>query len=330
MKAIVYTNYGSPDVLGLEDVEKPVPGDQEVLIKVQAASVNPADWHTMRGAPFLARLANGLFKPQNPRLGADVAGRVETVGKNVTQFQAGDEVFGCLALNAMSSFAEYVTVNADRLALKPAGLTFEQAAAVPLAALTALQGLRDQGKIQQGQKVLVNGASGGVGTFAVQIAKSFGAQVTGVCGTRNLEMVRAIGADQVVDYTQEDFTQNGQVYDLILDTVGNLSIADSMRALSPNGICVVVGFTSMPHALQLMIMGPRVSKRGSKKIGLMSVAPENQKDLLTLKDLLETGKIVPAIDKYYPLCETAEAMRYLETGHARGKVVISVEQKNVN
>ncbi len=328
MKAIVYTKYGSPDVLHLEDLEKPSPKDNEVLIKVHAASVNPADWHTMRGAPFLARLANGLFKPQNPRLGADVAGRVEAVGCNITQFQAGQDVFGCLPLNAMGSFAEYVTVNADGLALKPANITFEQAAAIPLAGLTALQGLHNHGKIQPGQKVLVNGASGGVGTFAVQIAKSFGARVTGVCSTRNLELVRAIGADQVVDYTEEDFTQNGQAYDLIFDTIGNLSMADAMRALSPNGICFVAGYTTMPHALQLMIIGPRVSKRGSKKIGLMSAVPENQKDLLILKELLETGKIVPVIDQCYPLSETGKAVRYLETGRARGKVVIRVDQKN--
>ncbi|MEI7849941.1 MAG: NAD(P)-dependent alcohol dehydrogenase, partial [Chloroflexota bacterium] len=330
MKAIVYTKYGSPHVLHLEDLEKPSPKDNEVLIKVHAASVNPADWHTMRGAPFLARLANGLFKPKNPRLGSDVAGCVEAIGRNVTQFQVGQDVFGCLPLDSMSSFAEYITADADRLALKPAMLTFEQAAAVPLAALTALQGLRDYGKIQAGQKVLVNGASGGVGTFAVQIAKSFGAMVTGVCSTRNLELVRAIDADQVVDYTKEDFAQNGQIYDLIFDTIGNLSMDDARRALSPNGICVVAGFSTMLHALQLMIMGPRVSKRGSKKIGLMSVVPENQKDLLTLKELLETGKIVPVIDQCYPLSETSEAVRYLETGRARGKVVISVEQKNVN
>lgn len=329
MKAIVYTKYGSPEVLHIEDVEIPSPKDNEVLIKVHATSVNPADWHTMRGAPFLARLENGLFKPKNPRLGTDIAGRVEAIGHNVRQFQVGEDVFGCLPLNAMGSFAEYIIADTDRLALKPARLTFEQAAAVPLAALTALQGLRDHGKIQPGQKVLVNGASGGVGTFAVQIAKSFGAQVTGVCSTRNLDMVRAIGADQVLDYTQEDFTQNGQAYDLIFDTIGNLSIDDAMRALSPYGICVVAGFTTLPHALQLMIMGPRVSKKGSKKIGLMSAVPENQKDLLTLKELLETGKIVPVIDRCYPLSETGEAVRYLETGRASGKVVISVEQKKI-
>jgi len=329
MKAIVFTKYGSPDVLHLDDIEKPVPGDNEVLIKIHAASVNPADWRTMRGSPFLARLANGLFKPRNPGLGADLAGRVEALGRNATRFQVGDDVFGCLPLNEMRSFAGYASVHEDSLALKPAMTTFEQAAAVPLAALTALQGLRDYGKIQPGQKVLVNGASGGVGTFAVQIAKSSGAQVTGVCSTQNLEMVRSIGADQVVDYTQADFTQNSGSYDLIFDTVGNHSMAELMRALNPNGICIVAGLTSLPRLFQLMLLGPWISKTGSKKIVLMSVAPERQKDLLTLKELLETGKIVPVIDRRYPLSETSEAIRYLETGHARGKVVITLEQKNV-
>jgi len=329
MKAIVFTKYGSPDVVHLQDVAKPALGDNEVLIKIHAAAVNPADWHTMRGAPFLARLANGLFKPRHPGLGADLAGRVEAAGKNATRFQIGDEVFGCMSLNKMSGFAEYASVHEDSLALKPAMTTFEQAAAVPLAALTALQGLHDYGKIQPGQKVLVNGASGGVGTFAVQIAKSLGAQVTGVCSTQNLELVRSIGADQVVDYTQADFTQNGESYDLIFDTVGNRSMADLMRALNPNGICVVAGFTTLPRLFLLMLLGPWLSKTGSKKIVLMSVATERQKDLLTLKKLLETGKIVPVIEKCYPLGETSEALRYLETGHARGKVVIAMEQKNV-
>ena len=227
--------------------------DDEVLVKVHAASANPADWHLMRGAPFLARLANGLLKPKNTRLGADVAGRVEAVGSSVTQFQVGDDVFGELPLDALGSFAEYVCAHEDALALKPANLTFEQAAAVPLAAFTALQGLRDKGQIQPGQKVLINGASGGVGTFAVQIAKSFGTEVTGVCSTRNLDMVRSIGADHVIDYTQEDFTQNGQRYDLIFDAVGNRSVSDLRRALSPNGICAVAGFTSLSRLFQVML-----------------------------------------------------------------------------
>jgi len=325
MKAIVYTEYGSPDVLQFKDVEKPAPKENEVLVKIHAASANPADWHTMRGTPFLARLVNGLFKPKHPRLGADVAGRVEAVGRNVTQFQVGDDVFGCLSLNAMSSFAEYVCANEDALALKPAKTTFEQAAAVPLAALTALQGLRNQGQIQPGQKVLINGASGGVGTFAVQIAKSCGAEVTGVCSTKNLDMVRSIGADHVIDYTKEDFTQNGQQYDLIFCAVGNRSITDYKRALKPQGICVVAGFTALRLLFEHMILGPRRSKAGGQRVGLMPTMKPNKKDLVFVKELLEAGKIIPVIDRRYPLSETAEAIRYLETGHAKGKVVISIE-----
>jgi NADPH:quinone reductase-like Zn-dependent oxidoreductase len=318
MKAFVYTEYGSPDVLQLKEVEKPAPKDNEVLVKVYAASVNPADWHLMRAEPFLARLENGLLKPKNTKLGADVAGRVEAVGKNVSQFQAGDDVFGELPLNLLGSFAEYVCAHEDALALKPARLTFEQAAAVPLAAFTALQGLRDKGQIRQGQKVLVNGAAGGVGTFAVQIAKSFGTEVTGVCSTRNLDMVRSIGADHVLDYTREDFTRTGQQYDLIFDAVGNRSVSDYRRALSPNGICAVAGFTSLSRLFQIMLLG-------GKNIGLMETARGNKKDLLILKELLEAGKIVPVIDRTYPLREVPEAIRYLETKHARGKVVIKVE-----
>lgn len=324
MKAIVYTQYGSPDVLRLEDVEKPMPKDNEVLVKVHAASANPADWHTMRGAPFLARLVNGLFKPRHPRLGADVAGRVEAVGRGVTQFKIGDDVFGCMSLNAMSSFAEYACVTADALVLKPANLTFEQAAAVPLAALTALQGLRDTGHIQAGQKVLVNGASGGVGTFAVQIAKSYGAEVTGVCSTRNLDMVRSIGADHVIDYTQTDFTANGQHYDQIYCAVGNRSITDYKRALKPQGICVIAGFTNLRRLFEHMLIGPRRSKANGQRVGLMDTMTVNKKDLEFLKTLLESGKVIPVIDRAYPLRETAEAIRYLETSRARGKVVITV------
>jgi len=325
MKAIVYTQYGSPDVLHLEEVEKLSPKDNEVLIKVQAASVNPADWHTMRATPFLARLVNGFFKPKNPRLGADVAGRVEAVGSSVTQFQVGDEVFGCMSLNEMSSFAEYVCAHEDAtLALKPANLTFEQAAAVPLAAFTALQGLRDKGQIQSGQTVLINGASGGVGTFAAQIAKSFGAEVTGVCSTRNLELVRSIGADHVIDYTREDFTQNGQQYDLIYCAVGNRSISDYQRALKPQGVCVIAGFTSLRLLFEHMILGPRKSKAGGQQVGLMPTMKPNKQDLVFVKGLLEAGKVIPVIDRRYPLSETAEAIRYLETGHARGKVSITV------
>ncbi len=319
MKAIVYTTYGSPDVLQLQEVAKPEPKDNEVLIKIHAAAANPADWHLMRAEPFLARFANGLLKPKNTRLGADVAGRVEAVGRHVTQFQIGDAVFGEMPLDVLGAFAEYVCVPENLLALKPTGLTFEQAAAVPLAGFTALQGLRDKGQIRSGQKVLINGASGGVGTFAVQIAKSFGTEVTGVCSTRNLELVRSLGADQVVDYTQTDFTQNGQQYDLIFDAVGNRSVADYRRALTPTGICSVAGFTTMARLFQIMLLG-------GKQIGMMETAQANQKDLLLLKDLLDAGKVVPVIDRTYPLAETADAIRYLETGRARGKVIITVAQ----
>lgn len=329
MKAIVYTQYGSPDVLHLTEVEKPTPKDDEVLIKVQAASANPADWHTMRATPFLARLVNGFFKPKNSRLGADVAGRVEAVGRNVTQFQVGDDVYGCMSLNEMSSFAEYVCAHESAaVALKPANLTFEQAAAVPLAAFTALQGLRDTGQIRSGQTVLINGASGGVGTFAVQIAKSFGAEVTGVCSTRNLELVRSIGADHVIDYTREDFTQNGQSYDLIYCAVGNRSISDYQRALKPQGVCVIAGFTNLRLMFEHMILGPRRSKADGQRVGMMGTMKPNKDDLTFLKELLEAGKVKPVIDRCYPLSATAEALRYLETGHARGKVVITVAQNS--
>ena len=317
MKAILFTEYGSPDVLQFKDVEKPVPGDNEVLIKVYAASANPLDWHSMRGAPFLARVEFGLQKPRDPRLGADVAGRVEAVGKNVTQFQIGDEVFGDIF---KGSFAEYACTNEKLLAAKPANTSFEAAAAVPVAALTALQGLRDKGQIRSGQKVLINGASGGVGTFAVQIAKSYGTEVTGVCSTRNLDLVRSIGAEHVIDYTKEDFTNNGQRYDLIFDTIGNLSVSGCQRALSPNGICAIAGFTTMFHLFQVMLFG-------GKKVGMMETAKADKKDLLFIKELLETGKVVPVIDRTYQLNETAEAIRYLETSRARGKVVITVEHK---
>ncbi len=324
MKAIVCTKYGSPDVLRLKEVEKPAPDDGEVLVKIHAASANPLDWHLMRGAPFLARLGGGLRKPRDPRLGADITGRVETVGSNVTQFQPGNEVFG----TCVGGFAEYACAAENTLALKPANLSFEAAAAAPVAAITALQGLRDKGQIQPGQKVLVNGASGGVGTFAVQIAKSFGTEVTGVCSTRNLDMVRSIGADHVIDYTQEDFTKNGRHYDLIFDAVGNHSVSDYKRALSPQGTCVIAGFSGVPRLFEHVILGPLRSKIGDKKVGLMGIAKINQKDLVFLKELLEAGKVKPVIDRRYPLSETAEAIRYLEAGHARGKVVITLEHND--
>lgn len=322
MKAIVYTQYGPPDVLQFKEVEKPTPKDDEVLIAVQAASANAADWHLLRGDPFLVRLMAGPLKPKNTILGADIAGRVEAVGKNVKQFQPGDEVFGDISECGWGGFAEYVCARENALVLKPASMTFEEAAAVPLAALTALQGLRDKGQIQPGQKVLINGASGGVGTFAVQIAKSFGAEVTGVCSTRNLDMVRSIGADHVIDYTQEDFTQNGQRYDLIMATNGYHSISDYARALSPKGIYVMTG-GSGAQMFQAMLLGPWISMTGNKKMGNLLMKPNNR-DLVFLKELLEAGKIAPVIDRRYPLSEVAEAIRYLEEGHARGKVVITV------
>ncbi len=324
MKAIVCARYGSPDVLQLKEVEKPAPNDGEVLVKIYAASANPLDWHGMRGAPFLVRLGGGLRKPKDPRLGADIAGRVEAIGHNVPQFQPGDEVFGVCA----GGFAEYASVRENSLTLKPAHSSFEEAAAVPVAATTALQGLRDKGQIQPGQKVLVNGASGGVGTFAVQIAKSFGTEVTGVCSTRNLDMVRSIGADHVIDYTREDFTKNGRHYDLIFDAVGNHSVSDYKRALSPQGTCVIAGFSGLPRLFEHVVLGPLRSKTGDKKVGLMGIAKINQKDLVVLKELVEAGKVVPVIDRRYSLSDTAEAIRYLEEGHARGKVVITVEHNN--
>ncbi len=327
MKAIIYTKYGPPDVLQLKEVEKPAPKDNEVLMKVHAASLNAADWHILRGKPFFLRLmGNGLLKPKNKILGADIAGRVEAVGRNVKQFQPGDEVFGDISECGWGGFAEYVCARENALVLKPASMTFEEAAAVPLAAVVALQGLRDKGQIQPGQKVLINGASGGVGTFAVQIAKSFGAEVTGVCSTRKLDMVRSIGADQVIDYTQEDFTKNGQRYDLILDVAGYRSILDYKRALSPKGIYVMAG-GSMAQFFQAMLLGPWISMTGSKKMRGFVTKP-NKKDLVFMKELFEAGKVVPVIDRRYPLSEVAEALRYLEEGHARGKVVITVEHNN--
>jgi NADPH:quinone reductase and related Zn-dependent oxidoreductases len=321
MKAIVHEKYGSPDVLQLNDVEKPTPKDDEVLIKVYAASVNKYDWHFLTADIFLIRLmGGGLLKPKNTRLGADVAGRVEAVGKNVKQFQPGDEVFGDIG---HGGFAEYACAPESRLALKPSNLSFEEAAAVPMAALTALQGLRDTGQIQPGQKVLINGAAGGVGTFAVQIAKWFGAEVTAVCSTRNLDQARSLGADHIIDYTKENFTQNGQQYDLIFAANGYHSLSAYKRALTPKGIYVMAG-GSTAQIFQAMLMGSRMSETGGKKMGGVS-AKIDQKDLAILKELLEAGKVVPVIDKCYTLNEAAEALRYLGEGHARGKVVITME-----
>jgi NADPH:quinone reductase-like Zn-dependent oxidoreductase len=316
MKAIAYGKYGPPDVLQLKEVAKPTPKEDQVLVKVQAASVNYSDWVYVRGKPFVARLmGSGLLKPKNMLLGADVAGRVEAVGRNIKQFRPGDEVFGDLSVCGWGGFAEYVSVPEHAIALKPASLTFEEAAAVPQASIVALQGLRDEGQIQPGQKVLINGASGGIGTFAVQIAKFFGAEVTGVCGTRNLDMVRSIGADQVIDYTQEDVTRNERRYDLILDIKAYRSISDYERVLSPKGIYVLAG-GSVARILQ-------ASMTGNEKMVNFQVRP-NQKDLDFMTELLEAGKVVPVIDRRYPLSDIAEAVRYYGEGHARGKVVISM------
>lgn len=323
MKAAVYTRYGPPDVLQIRDVEKPVPNDNEVLIKVRAASVNPLDWHFVRGKPLFVRLMiGGLLKPKDTRPGRDVAGQVEAVGRNVAQFKPGEEVFGA----CRGAIAEYACAREDRLALKPASISFEDAAAVPVAALTALQGLRDKGRIQRGHKVLVDGASGGVGTFAVQIAKSFGAEVTAVCRTRNVDTARSIGADHVIDYTREDFTQSGQRYDLILAANAYHSIFDYRRALGQDGIYVMAGGGGV-QMLQAMFLGPLLSLIGSKKM-CSFMAKINQEDLVLLKDLLAAGKVVPVIDRRYPLSDVAEALGYLEEGHAQGKVVITVEHGN--
>ncbi len=327
MKAIVYEKYGSPDVLELRELEKPIPKDNEVLIKVLAASVNAADWHLLRADPFLVRLMGmGFLKPKNKILGADIAGQVEAVGREVKQFQPGDKVFGDLSDCGWGGFAQYVCVSENALVLKPANISFEEAAAVPLAAVTALQGLRDNGKIQSEKKVLINGASGGVGTFAVQIAKFFGAEVTAVCSTGKMDMVRSIGADHVIDYTKEDFTKNGQLYDLILAANGYHPISDYKRALGPGGIYVMIG-GSGAQMFQAMLLGPLMSITGNKKMGSM-LAKTNNKDLFFLKELLEAGKVKPVIDRRYPINELAEAIRYLEEGHAKGKVVITVEHNN--
>ena len=325
MKAIVYTEYGPPDVLKLEEVPKPPPSDDEVLVQVHAAAVNYGDWAFLRGKPFVVRLmSGGLLKPKHTILGADIAGRVEAVGGNVKQFRPGDEVFGDISACGYGGFAEYVSVPENALALKPANISFEEAAAVPMAGVVALQGLRDQGGIQAGQKVLIVGASGGNGTFAVQIAKSFGAEVTGVCSTRNVDMVRSIGADHVIDYTREDFTTSGQRYDLILAAGGYRSILDYRRALGPKGTYVMVG-GAMAQVYEAMILGPFISMTGSKKMGNLA-AMSNQEDLVFMKELLEAGKVVPVIDRRYPLREVAQALRYYGEGHSQGKVVIAVEQ----
>jgi len=322
MKAAVYARYGPPDVVQITHVEKPIPKDNEVLIKVRAASVNPYDWHFMRGEPYPVRIAaRGLRKPKDTRLGADVAGEVEAVGRNVTQFKPGDAVFGL----CKGAFAEYACASEANLFAKPNNVTFEQAASVPIAAFTALQGLRDKGHIQPGHKVLINGAAGGVGTFAVQIAKSFGADVTGVCSTRNVDLLRSIGADQVIDYTQQDFTKGGQLYDVILDCVGNHSLSACRRILNPKAIYIQVGGPTgrwMIGLLARLIKARVLSRFVSQKL-VMVGAKSNREDLTILHDLMKAGKVTPVIDKRYCLSELPEAIRYLEAGHARGKVVIT-------
>ncbi len=323
MKASVFTKYGSPGFFKLKEVEKPTPRDNEVLVKIFAASINSWDWEILMGKPFVNRLMAGLLKPKKIKiLGCDIAGRVEAVGKNVKQFQSGDEVFGDLSRCGWGGFAEYVCARENAVVLKPTRMTFAQAAAVPQAGLLALQGLRDKGQIQSGQKVLINGASGGVGSFAMQIAKLFGAEVTGVCSTKKLDMVRSMGADHVIDYTQEDFTKNGQSYDLILDVKGYHSIFDYKRALSPGGIYVMVG-GSTTLVNQLLFLWPWISMTGGKKMGLL--LHKANKGLDFMKELIEAGKVVPVIDRCYPLSEVAEALRYFGEGHAKGKVVITLE-----
>jgi len=321
MRAIAYHDYGPPDVLRCEEIDTPIPGDDEVLIKVRAASVNPRDWRFMRGAPYMIRIMTGLRRPETTRLGVDLAGEVEAIGRNVTEFQPGDEVFGA----SLGAFGEYVCADQRSVALKPANVSFERAAAVPTAALTALQALRDKGRVQPGQMVLINGAAGGVGTFAVQLAKWLGAEVTGVCSTRNVALVQSIGADHVVDYTRDDFTRGERRYDLILDIVGNRSLLACRRVMAAQGTLLVVGDSSkgqwlgpLLSPLKAIAISPFVSQTLSPFFTRSS-----KQDLITLKELLEAGTVVPVIDSTYPLSEVHEAIRYLEEGHARGKVVIT-------
>ena len=326
MKAVTYHEFGPPDVLQISELEKPVPKENEVLVKVRAASVNPYDWHMIRGTPLLMRaMMAGLRKPKNPRVGIDCAGTVEAVGQKVTQFRPGDEVFGGKA----GALAEYLCIPADEgIALKPANVTFEQAAGVQVAACTALQALRDTGKVEAGQKVLINGASGGVGTFAVQIAKSFGAEVTGVCSARNIELVRSLGADHVIDYTREDFTKSDERFDIIIDNVGTQPLSAFREILKPKGIYIMIGaggptdgglIGPMGRVIKASVMSPFIGQ----KMGMM-MAKVSQSDLKTLADLMQAGKVSTVIDRTYPLSEVREAVRYLETGRARGKVIVTV------
>ena len=323
MKVIVYENYGSPDVLQYTDIAKPAPKENELLIRIKASSINSRDWRLLRANPLFIRLmGQGLLKPGNPILGADVAGVVEATGRHIKEFQPGDEVYGFLSLEHGGAYAEYVCATEDIVAPKPANLTFEQAAAVPLAALTALQGLRGYGKIQPGQKVLIQGGSGGVGTFAVQLARALGAEVTAVCSTRNLEMVRSLGADHVVDYKKENVTGKGQIFDLILAVNGYHPLADYMRILTPEGVYVVAGGT-MRQLFQAMLRKRKNSPSGGQQVHVIDLQ-QSQEDLFFLTELLESGKVVPVIDGTYPLNKTADAFRTYENEHARGKIVITM------
>ena len=324
MKAIVRIKYGSPDVLELREIDKPTPTNNQILVRMQAAAVNPLDWHILRGKPFMVRLMGfGLLKPKQQILGADMAGQIEAIGKDVTLFKVGDEAFG----SSMGGFAEYALIHESQAAAKPATMTFEQAAAVPVAGLTALQALREHGQIQNGQHVLINGASGGVGTFAVQIAKALGAHVTGVCSGKNVELVRSIGADHVIDYTKDEFWKSGKKFDLIVDNAAFHSISKPLRVLKPTGIYVGVGGSSSTTSiLQSLIFNPIIAKMKGKKV-ISFMANVNQADLIFMKELLEAGKVVPVIDRKYSLIETPEAIRYVEKGHAQGKVVITFEEK---
>jgi NADPH:quinone reductase-like Zn-dependent oxidoreductase len=321
VKAVVYTEYGSPDVLHIEEVAKPTPTDDEVLIKVQAVSLNRSDWEGLRGKPLYARIG-GLLKPRRQILGSDIAGRVEIAGRNVTRFQPGDEVFGDI-LGHMGGFAEYARARERDLALKPASMTFEDVAAIPQAAVIALQGIRDKGKVQPGHKVLINGAGGGAGSFAVQLAKLYGAEVTGVDNTGKLAFMRACGADHVIDYTREDFTKNGKQYDLILDLVAHRSVFAYQRALRPNGSYFFVG-GSVATIFQILLLGPWIRRATGRQIRLLIVQP-NPNDMAHITELYEAGKIVPVIDRRYSLSEVPEALRYLGEGRAKGKVIITVE-----
>jgi NADPH:quinone reductase-like Zn-dependent oxidoreductase len=323
MKAIVRDRYGSPDVLELREIDKPVVEDGEVLVRVHAAGVNMADVDYLRGQPYIARLGTGLPRPKNPVLGLDVAGTVEAVGTSVTRFQPGDQVFGDLTEHGYGAFAEYACAPEDAFARSPAGMTFEEAAAVPQSGIMALQGLVDKRRIRPGHEVLINGAGGGVGPFAVQIAKSFGAEVTGVDGTEKLDLVRSIGADHVIDYTREDYTQLGRRYDRILDVAGNRSIFDCRRALKPKGRYVVIP-GSISRLFQAMVLGPLISTVGSRKMGMLMWKPFKREDVTLLTELIEAGQVASVIDRRFPLSGVAEALRYQEEGRARGKLVITV------